>query len=953
MVRGSRPERSGGHAVQVVGLSPLVKDKEATFLTALDDVVVLRPEETGLRLDDSPQFVKTRLYLESMLRRSPISDQKIHLAHQAAIDTVEYQLRPAYRALALPRPRFLMADGVGLGKTIQVGALLTELIRRNRGRRILVVAMKSILAQFQEEMWARFTIPLVRLDSVGIQRVQTKIPSTMNPFHFVDRVIVSIDTLKNDVKYRQYLENCRWDAVVIDECQNIAMRTKSARGAASQRYRLAQLLAKQCDALIFTSATPHDGRPESFASVVRLLEPTAIADESNFSKDEVAAFVQRKFKKDIAHELTETFPPRELSREDLPASPAEDAFFERIDAVQFKTLDGRRRSGSVLFRTTLLKAFLSSPQACIETINKRLAHRDLAVENLEGEARAAAQEDRATLTELRQLAEEAAGAGSSKLEALRGRVRGILKDKAGHGRVVIFSERIATLEFLRSQLASDLKLKYEDKGSKNQIAIFHGSLDDQSQMDMVKSFGSKDSPIKVLLASDAAAEGINLHYYCNQLIHFDLPWSLITLVQRNGRIDRFGQKATPFIHYLVTRPGSQELQGDLRVLDRLMEKEEQVQKNLGDPAMLMNLHDADLEEEQIALAAQGDLTAEEVLPEVDEESSWFDLFEASAGEEEPEIQRSAPQSLFSNDLAFAREALQLVGVRSYGQGLEDTEGASPATVAWQEPSKGFDLVPSGDLMRRYEYLPRELTRDRKRFRLTVDRELVQQSIEIARQKKDEWPEWELFWAHHPICEWIDDKIMAELGRHEAWVVPVSGGLAGYDAVFLFQGVQSNRNGQPVIVDWFGLPFTGSKPGEILPLAEVLELSGLREQRGNPGSVELPEGLTGLLDVAVESARSHMDRLRMERERELAEQERLGVRELADWRKRSLARLDAEEHRARKGSSAVPGPVRKRLAAQRAEVEALYKERKSFVDRIKSMEQPYLRVAAVLVQAELA
>ena len=163
MVRSARRERSGGQAVRVVGLSPLVKDKEATFLTKLDDVKVLRPEETTLRVDDSKQFTKTRLYLKSMLRRSPVSDRKIHLAHEAAINPAEYQLRPAYRALDLPRPRFLMADGVGLGKTIEVGALLTELIRRNRGRRILVVAMKSILAQFQEELWARFTIPLVRL----------------------------------------------------------------------------------------------------------------------------------------------------------------------------------------------------------------------------------------------------------------------------------------------------------------------------------------------------------------------------------------------------------------------------------------------------------------------------------------------------------------------------------------------------------------------------------------------------------------------------------------------------------------------------------------------------------------------------------------------------------------------------------------------------------------------
>ncbi|MBL4771929.1 MAG: DEAD/DEAH box helicase, partial [Planctomycetes bacterium] len=312
IVNGAKPEASGGQAVQVTGVSELVRGKNATFLTEIDEVIVLQPEETELVADTSSRFAKTRLYLESLYRRTPPTDSAIHLGHLAAIDEVQYQLRPASKALSLLRPRFLMADGVGLGKTIEVGILLTELMQRGRGRRILVVAMKSILAQFQEELWGRFTIPLVRLDSVGIQRVQTKIPSSMNPFHFYERVIVSVDTLKNDTKYRKHLEDCHWDVIVVDECQNVAMRTKTKRGQGSQRAQLAKLLATHCDSLILTSATPHDGSEASFASLIHLLEPTAIADVNNFTREDVEPFFQRKFKKDVEHEIDEAFPPREV-----------------------------------------------------------------------------------------------------------------------------------------------------------------------------------------------------------------------------------------------------------------------------------------------------------------------------------------------------------------------------------------------------------------------------------------------------------------------------------------------------------------------------------------------------------------------------------------------------------------------------------------------------------------
>ena len=531
-VRSVKQASAGGAAVSVAGTSELVRGKESIFLTDLDQIVELRPEETQLVHDDSPRYRRTRLYLDALLRRSPATDDALYVGHRGAIRPANYQLQPAAKALRQLRPRILMADGVGLGKTIEVGILLSELIQRGRGDRILVVALKSILSQFQKELWGRFTIPLVRLDSVGIQRVQTRIPSNNNPFHYFDRVIISIDTLKRDAKYRRYLEQCRWDVVVVDECQHVAVR-----GSRSQRARLAQLLARTSDALVLTSATPHDGRAESFASLINLLEPTAISDTESYTSEECEDFFIRRFKKDVAHQVDEEFKERKLDLAKEAASAAEDAAFEGLKNIEFKTIARSRGGKGVLFRTLLLKAFLSSPAACASTIENRLDHKDM--QNL---ADADVVHDREALIELKGLVEAVVPAAFTKLQVLTKMLRDLGFDKPDNKeRIVIFSERIATLEFLEADLLEALRL------SKDQVEQFHGTLKDVDQTRLVESFGNEANPVRILLASDAASEGINLHYFCHRMVHFDLPWSLITLEQRNGRIDRFGQKHTPLI----------------------------------------------------------------------------------------------------------------------------------------------------------------------------------------------------------------------------------------------------------------------------------------------------------------------------------------------------------------------------------------------------------------------
>ncbi len=300
LVRRVDRTSTGGQALSVVGISELVKDKEAVFLTEIDrNIEILNPAETKLVPDTSSSYQASLLYMESLLRQKAPIDDKLYIGHRAAMDPVPFQLDAAIQALGQPRQRILIADAVGLGKTLEAGVLLSELIRRGKGKRILVVAVKSMLTQFQKEMWSRFSIPLTRLDSIGIQRIRSQIPTNHNPFYYYDRAIISIDTLKNDREYSVYIENAYWDIIVIDEAHNVAERGHGS----SLRAKLANLLSSRSDTLIMLSATPHDGKARSFASLMNMLDPTAIANPEDYGPEDIKGLYIRRFKKDIQDQV--------------------------------------------------------------------------------------------------------------------------------------------------------------------------------------------------------------------------------------------------------------------------------------------------------------------------------------------------------------------------------------------------------------------------------------------------------------------------------------------------------------------------------------------------------------------------------------------------------------------------------------------------------------------------
>ena len=842
LVRKVDRTSTGGQSLNVIGISELVKDKEAIFLTEIDkNIELLDPAETNLVPDKSSSYQASLLYMESLLRQTPPTDENLYIGHQAAMDSVPYQLDPAIQALQQPRQRILIADAVGLGKTLECGILVSELIRRGKGKRILVLAVKSMLTQFQKEMWSRFTIPLVRLDSVGIHRVRSRIPTNHNPFYYYDKSIISIDTLKQDAEYRTYLENAYWDIIVIDEAHNVAERGKGS----SQRAKLAKLLSGRSDTLIMLSATPHDGKARSFASLMNMLDPTAIANPDDYGPEDIKGLFIRRFKKDIQEQVENAFKERKISRAYCEATDAEEMAFDVFSDLKFEKLD-QRKGAAQLFKTTLEKALFSSPAACLVTIKNR-------TNRLQKDNDPDAEKDIVQLEDLAAAVELITPEEFSKYQKLLS----VVRDKNhGHGwtgkdtkdRLVIFTERIETLRFLHEHLPKDLNLK--DK----QVEILHGSMPDVDQQRIVEDFGKEEAPIRLLIASDVASEGINLHYLSHRLIHFDIPWSLMVFQQRNGRIDRYGQEQTPYILYLVSQSENNKIKGDMRILELLIRKDEEAVKNIGDPSALMGVYDIDEEEKITAEAIESGKSEAEFDQDLTQKAQeTFDplallMGEAtpSAGQDAEDKTRSMP-TLYSDDYHYLKEA------------IDHLRQSETLQTDFVDDEQQIILTATKDLKHRLRYsIPREIWPDDDTFVLSADREVIQDEIKRSRKDENAWPRIHYLWQHNPVVEWINDKVVAGFGRHEAPVLTLSGALNSGETVFILSGLIPNRKGHPLVHRWFGVTFKDDKFQQIEEFETLLARTGLgKTSFPNRGDNIDIEALRQLLPKAVQKARDYM------------------------------------------------------------------------------------------------
>jgi len=422
-------------------------------------------------------------------------------------------------------------------------------------------------------------------------------------------------------------------------------------------------------------------------------------------------------------------------------------------------------------------------------------------------------------------------------------------------RLVLFTESLVSLEFLRGNLPGDLGLR------EGQVLFLRGDQTDTDLMETVEKFNKRDDPARLLICSDVASEGLNLHHQSHRMIHFDIPWSLMVFQQRNGRIDRYGQKHQPQIRYLLTDSSNDKVRGDGRVLEVLIQKDEQAQKNIGDPSEFMRVYDSAREEEITAAAMEQVRTSSDdisdifagLLEDVPEGGNPLDNFVPTAAPSVrfDDLVGQAP-SLFPSDLAYAEEALHwLISENPDIQG--DVVGDT------------LRLTAPKDLQARMRYLPNEACPALDRFLLTPNKQRVYDELKRCREVESPWPELQYLWPLHPVMEWLGDRALNAFGRHTAPILRLPT-LGRHEHIVLLQGGFPNKRGYILIHDWVAVRMEGPKVVDTEDIHCLLNRLKLKPgQIPNAGLELSTASLQALLPAAVARGEAVLKAERAKRE----------------------------------------------------------------------------------------
>ena len=536
--------------------------------------------------------------------------------HTSNVEPLPHQITAVYESMLPRQPlRFVLADDPGAGKTIMAGLYIRELIMRADARRIVIVAPGSLVDQWREEMFEKFGLEF----RVFTKDLEAATP-TGNPFEDIDHLIVRLDQMARNEALQEKLCAAGWDLVVFDEAHKLAAHFFGNKLEKTGRFKLAEKLGAQTRHLLLMTATPHNGTEEDFQLFLSLLDSDRFYGKfrDGVHKVDCSDLIRRMVKeKLVKFDGTPLFPERRAYTVNYELSALESALYEAVtDYVKTEMgkadqLDGKRK-GSVGFALTALQRRLaSSPEAIFQSLKRRrqrlesrlreermgirgqstLAETLAEVPEDDDDLNAEEQEnleetlvDQATasrsiaeldgeiiiLLSLEQQAKALVASGKDRKWDELSRIlqnEPQLHDAGGRMRkIIIFSEHRDTLNYLQEKIAGVL-------GNHDAIVVIHGGVHRDDRRKAQALFRS-DPNIRVLVATDAAGEGINLQN-ANLMVNYDLPWNPNRLEQRFGRIHRIGQQEVCHLWNLVAK---ETREGD--VYFRLLEKLEVVSEAL-------------------------------------------------------------------------------------------------------------------------------------------------------------------------------------------------------------------------------------------------------------------------------------------------------------------------------------------------------------------------------------
>jgi superfamily II DNA or RNA helicase len=522
-----------------------------------------------------------------------------------------YQMVPLIMALRQDAVRLLIADDVGVGKTIEALLIVKELLERRKIKRFAIVCLPHLCEQWQEEIRAKLDLEAVIIRSNTQARLDRQIQGDTSVYDYYPYQVISIDFIKSDTRRDVFIEQCP-ELVIVDEAHTCA-RPSGASASQQQRYHLVSDIArKPGQQIILLTATPHSGKPEEFHSLLGLLgsdfETLDLPRSTQTQRRELARFFVQRKRADVEKWMGEDtpFPEREAFEWPYDLSKGYGHFFDEILDFARKLIapdPGRAGQKRVQYWTALalLRGVMSSPAAGIEMLNTRLSNLTSAVgdnaetvianggeseENpvrdtefgFEGDNTPTQVFERTDWTsyqrqQLRHFAQQLEHLSTIKEDQKLASAELILEDWLTSGfNAVVFCRYIATANYVGAQLAPVLKKKFP----RLDLQVITSELPDDLRKQRIKEMGK--APLRVLIATDCLSEGINLQEHFTGVLHYDLPWNPNRLEQREGRVDRFGQMA-PTVKACLLYGADNPIDGI--VLDVLLRKVREIKRATG------------------------------------------------------------------------------------------------------------------------------------------------------------------------------------------------------------------------------------------------------------------------------------------------------------------------------------------------------------------------------------